>query len=122
MNIGIHAQDFELTAAIEEFTRDQLGSALSRIGEDVSRIDVYLKDNNGPRGGEDKEVMIRVNMRNRRQVAVSTTNSDLYTALMIGIRRTKRAVRRQTRKSRRFRNQRLKRLLQRNPAVSLGGD
>ena len=108
MNITTRAQDFELTAAIDQFARDHLRAALARFDEAVIAVDVYLKDSNGPRGGVDKQVLIRVRMRNRQQIALVTTHEDMYAAIAKGVKRTKRAVRRQLRKARRFEKRRMR--------------
>ena len=111
MNIMTRAQDFEMTAAIDRFVRSNLRTALARIDEDIVTVDVYLKDANGPRGGVDKQVLIRVRLRNRQQFAVVTTHEDMYAAITNGIKRTKRAVRRQIRKSRHFHRRPVRELL-----------
>ncbi len=102
MNITTRAQEFELTAAIDQFIRSRLHAALHRFEEDVIAIDVYMKDENGPKGGADKRVIIRVRLRNRQLFAVDTTHEDLYAAIKTGVKRTKRTIRRQLRKSRRI--------------------
>ena len=111
MNITISAQGFELSRAIDQYVRARLQSALARIDEDVVAIDVHMKDTNGPRGGVDKQVLIRVRLRNRQQIALLTTHEDMYAAIGKGVKRTKRAVRRQTRKLRRFARQRVRDVL-----------
>lgn len=108
MNITIKAQDFELTQSIDDFTRDQLSAALARLDDDIVTVNVHMKDANGPRGGVDKQVLICIRMRGRQQVAVVTTHEDMYAAIVKGVKRTKRAVRRQVRKTRRFENQRMR--------------
>ena len=102
MNITTRAQDFELTDAIDHFVRTRLQAGLQRFESDVIAIDAYMKDENGPKGGHDKRVVIRTRLRNRQLIAVDTTHEDLYAAVTMGIKRTKRAVRRQLRKSRRI--------------------
>lgn len=111
MNITTRAQDFELTQALDRFVRDELRAALARIDTDIVSADVFLKDVNGPRGGAGMQVLIRVHMRNRQQLALVTTHEDLYAAIVRGIKRTKRAVRRHMRKSRHFENQRVRDML-----------
>ena len=108
MNITTRAQDFELTPAIDQFTRGQLRAALARFDESVIAVDVYLKDSNGPRGGIDKQVLIRVRMRQRQQIALVTIHEDMYAAIAKGVKRTKRAVRRQVRKARHFEKRRVR--------------
>ena len=111
MNITIKAQDFDLTQSIDHFVRDHLGAALARLDDDIIAISVHMKDANGPRGGVDKQVLISVRMRNRQQVALVTTHEDMYAAIVKGIKRTKRAVRRQMHKSRRFEKRRMREFL-----------
>lgn len=119
MNITISAQGFELTPAIKRFVQDHLQSSLARIDDDIVAIDVYLKDTNGPRGGVDKQVLIRVRLRNRQQVALMTTHEDMYAAIVKGVKRTKRAVRRQIRKQRRFVKQRVRDVLPKGSAATV---
>ncbi|NNF15482.1 MAG: HPF/RaiA family ribosome-associated protein [Gammaproteobacteria bacterium] len=111
MNITTRAQNFELTRAIDRFAREHLRTALARIDESVIAVDVFLTDANGPRGGVDKKVLIRVQMRNRQEVTVATIHEDLYAAISKGVKRTKRAVKRKVHKSRHFQNQRVQDLL-----------
>ena len=101
MNITTRTQGFEMTRAIDTFVREQLGDALERLQEDIIAVDVYMKDINGPKGGIDKMVLFRVRMRSRQLIATETSHSNLYAAIKNGVRRTKRVIRRQIRKSRR---------------------
>ncbi len=100
MNITTRAQDFELSEAIDRFVRSRLTKALSRIDDDITAIDVYMKDENGPKGGVDKRVVIRVRQRSRPMFAVDTTSENLYAAIELGVKRTRRVIRRQLRKTR----------------------
>ncbi len=108
MNITTSAQDFEMSDSIDQFVRDQLSAALKRVGEDVIAVDVFVKDTNGPKGGVDKHALIRVQLRNRQVIALETKHEDLYAAIRIGSKRTKRAVRRQLRKSHRIQKLRMR--------------
>ena len=100
MNITTRAQDFEMSDAIDLFVRRRLNKTLHRLDDDIIAIDVYMKDENGPKGGVDKRVIIRVRQRNRPMFAVDTTCENLYAAIELGVKRTKRVLRRQLRKSR----------------------
>ncbi len=110
MNITVTAQGFELTSPIDEFVRRELDNALRRVNGDVVSIDVFLKDANGPKGGIDKQVVIRVRLRNRQLIAINTLHEDLYAAAKKGVQRTKRAVRRNHRRSRRIEKRGLRQL------------
>ncbi len=116
MNISSRAQGFELSSAIDTFVRDEIRTALERFTEEIISVDVFMKDTNGPKGGVDKQVLIRVQMRGRQQITLQTTREDLYAAVRISIKRAKRAVRRNVRKARRFEKLALRRLV----ADSLG--
>ena len=108
MNITTRAQDFEMSSAIDEFARDQLRMALQPFSTDVLAVDVFMKDMNGPKGGVDKLALIRVRLTNRQVIALETEHENLYAAIKKGSKRTKRAVRRQLRKSGRIQKQRMR--------------
>ena len=101
MNITTTARDFEMSSAIDSFAREQLEAMLRPFSDAIISIDVFMKDTNGPKGGIDKEVLIRVHLRNRQQLALQSTHENLYAAIKNGAKRIKRAVRRNLRRSRR---------------------
>jgi ribosome-associated translation inhibitor RaiA len=108
MNITTRAQDFEMSEAIDKFARNEADTALQRFSEYVVAVDVFMKDANGPKGGIDKQVLIHVRLRNRQTVTVETAHDNLYAAIKIGTKRTKRAVRRHLRKSGRIQKRRMR--------------
>ena len=108
MNITTTTQGFELSSAIDAFVRNRLHVALKRLCASVVAIDVFAKDINGPKGGVDKQVLIRVQLPNRQLVTIETAHENLYAAIEKGAKRTKRAVRRQLRKARHIEKQRLR--------------
>lgn len=110
MIVSSRAQGFELSSAIDAFVRDEIRSSLERFNEDIISVDVFLKDTNGPRGGVDKQAVVRVQLRGRQQLTLQTTREDLYAAIRISVKRAKRAVRRSVRKARRFEKLTLRRL------------
>ncbi|MDJ0698650.1 MAG: HPF/RaiA family ribosome-associated protein [Woeseiaceae bacterium] len=99
MNINCRATGFEITGAIDMFLREQLSSALQRFSDNVVEVDVFMKDANGPKGGVDKHVLIRVRLRNRHRIVLEVVHENLYAAIKIGARKTRRAVRRRLRRS-----------------------
>jgi ribosome-associated translation inhibitor RaiA len=108
MNITTSAQDFEMSQAIDRFSRDQVLAALQRFSEDIIAVDVFMKDCNGPKGGVDKQVLIRVRLRNRQAIALETAHENLYAAVRKGCKRTQRTVRRHLRKAQRIQKQRMR--------------
>ena len=67
----------------------------------------FLKDANGPKGGVDKQALIRVQLRNRQVIALETTHENLYAAIKKSAKRAKRTVRRHLSKSRRIQKRRM---------------
>ena len=110
MNISSRAQGFELSTAIDSILRDEIQSSLGRFADDIVSVDVFLKDTNGPRGGIDKQVLVRVQLRGRQQITLQTTREDLYAAIRVSSKRARRAVRRSLGKARRFDKLSLRRL------------
>ena len=108
MNITTRAQDFKMSTSIDRFVHDQVRTALHRFSEDIFAVDVFVKDSNGPKGGVDKQALIRVRLRNRQEIALETVHENLYAAVKKGSKQTKRAVRRQLQKSRRIQKQRIR--------------
>lgn len=94
MNIRIQTQGFTLTPAIAAWTHDRLSRSLQRYSEDITSIDVYLKDINGPKGGQDKQALVRVQLRSGSPVFVETPHADMYAAIDLSSRRVQRTVRR----------------------------
>ena len=105
MNIRIQSQGFSLTPAIAAWAHEQLGKALDRFAEHVVSADIYLKDINGPKGGDDKQALVRIQLRYQAPVMAETTTGDLYAAISLTARRAQRAVRRAlSRRQRLFRS------------------
>ncbi len=110
MNFAIRTQGFELTRAINDFTCSQLDSALRPYSDMVVSVDVFMKDINGPKGGIDKQVLVRTRLRSSQVIAVECTRANLYSAIAATTLRSKRSVRRALRKLRRLEKRRLREL------------
>lgn len=102
MNTTISAQSFDLSPAISRHAEEKINGALNRFRHHIVSIDVFLRDINGPKGGKDKQVLLRVRLGNRQVVTVESTRSDLYAAISCGSRRAKRSVKRTLKKMQRF--------------------
>lgn len=120
MQIRTLAQGFDLTPAIDEAVRTHFGTALHPFSENIETVDVHVKDLNGPRGGEDKQVIATVHLRRHPVFSVSTTRSNLYAAIVNCSKRCKRRVRRTLGKARRIEQARL-RLFRHDGAVPDAG-
>lgn len=57
---------------------DQLSNELSRFSEHITRLEVHLSDENGPRSGEnDKKCLLEARLKGRQPIAVSDM-ADTY--------------------------------------------
>ena len=102
MNLIVRSHSLELADGVEDFVRDTLTSALERFVDELVDADVFLSDVNGPKGGPDKEVLVRLRLRNGQVIMAETVREDLYAALVDSVKKAKRAVRRSLKKSSRF--------------------
>ena len=102
MIISTSSHNILLSRELDEFVIGAMRAALERLADDVHSIDVFLKDVNGPKGGVDKQVIVRAHLRNRHQVIIETAGENLYAAVRRSAKRTKKAVRRSLAKSGQF--------------------
>ena len=102
MNITTTAQDFDLSVPLDAFVRSRLKNTLGKLEADIMAIDVFLKDANGPKGGVDKQVLIRVQLRGQKPVAIEYRHESMYAAIRIAVKGARRAIRRRLRKARRI--------------------
>lgn len=108
MNVNIQAPSFTVTPGIEQRIRARFGTTLQRHGDAVIGTDIYLRDINGPKGGDDKLVTVRVRLRNQPDITIENTDEDLYRAIDRAAKRADRAVRRSRRKQSRLAREQLR--------------
>jgi len=99
MDINVSAHGLRLDPDTDGFVRTQVLSALQRFEDQVVAVDVFLKDINGPKGGIDKQVLVRIRLRNRQLIATEIARTRLRAAVVVSVRKAKRAVRRSVKKS-----------------------
>lgn len=99
MDINVSAHGLSIDSDTDTFVREQLYAALRRFEDQVVSVDAFMKDINGPKGGIDKQVLVRVRLRNRQVIATETARSGLRAAVVVSVRKAKRAVRRSLKKS-----------------------
>ncbi|MDJ0916706.1 MAG: HPF/RaiA family ribosome-associated protein [Woeseiaceae bacterium] len=99
MNIIVRAKGVELDDQSKRFLVENTRTALSRFEDRVMAVDVFVSDENGPKGGNDKTAVFRVRLTNGHLLTTETTKSDFYAAFAAGIKTTKRTVRRSIKKS-----------------------
>jgi ribosome-associated translation inhibitor RaiA len=99
MNLDIRTRGFSLTDALRTHCERQLGFALSRFGDRLTRVTVRLVDINGPHGGVDKRCSLVISLRGLGPVVVESTDVDLYAAISRSAERAGQAVARRVQHS-----------------------
>jgi hypothetical protein len=99
MDISVSAHGLRLDPDTDGFVRSQIQAVLQRFWDQVVAADVFLKDINGPKGGIDKQVLVRVRLRNRQIIATEIARTRLRAAVVVSVRKARRAVRRSVKKS-----------------------
>lgn len=107
MDINVSSHGIQVDAGTESFVREQIRAALWRFEDQVVAVDVFLKDINGPKGGIDKQALVRVRLRNRQVIATEIARTRLRAAVVVSVRKAKRAVRRSLKKSQQRRRWRI---------------
>jgi putative sigma-54 modulation protein len=72
----IHTKDTSLDGDTKDHLQRRLLFALSRFEPKIVKINVYLIDHNGPKGGIDKSCQIIVQLRGITDVVVKSTDAD----------------------------------------------
>lgn len=81
MKIQINATNVEVPAAFEEFIENRLHEVLKAFEQQLTRVEVHLKDENGGKGGVDKRCMLEARPRGLDPIAVEFTAADVTDAV-----------------------------------------
>ncbi len=92
MNVLIHARDYSVTPALRNYIRRKLGFGVGRFADHIARVNIRLKDTNGPRGGVDQHCRVDVATKSRGTIAAEATEVDIYTAIKVAVARVARRV------------------------------
>ncbi|MCC5812592.1 MAG: HPF/RaiA family ribosome-associated protein [Ectothiorhodospiraceae bacterium] len=88
MQLQLNAgQGVELSEALEAHIKQQLQSVERRFGERLTRIEVYLTDVNGPKGGANKLCKLEARPRGQGPVVAESLHEDAYAAVSGASRR-----------------------------------
>ena len=77
-------------------------NTIRRYSDELIGVDVFLRDLNGPKGGHDKQAVVRLHIRHSAPIAVTSTYDDLYKAIDDAARRAGRTVRKNVKRKRQF--------------------
>lgn len=92
MQILIHARDYTVTPALRDFIKRKLGFGVGRFADRIARVNIRLKDTNGPRGGVDQHCRVDLAMKSSGTIAAEATELDIYKAIKVAVARVARRV------------------------------
>lgn len=107
MRIQVHTQGLTLSAVGRQCAEDRLSMALGRATGHVRAVDVYVADENGPKGGLDKTCRVAVNLDAGPPVVVRHRAPGVGAAVGGAADRVARAVAQAVARIRQCRRQRL---------------
>ncbi|MBI5434432.1 MAG: HPF/RaiA family ribosome-associated protein [Planctomycetes bacterium] len=99
MKLQVHWNGLIATPTLREHLERRLTVALGRFGEEVGHVWARLADLNGPKGGIDKLVSLRVRGRRLKTLMVTDSDSNLCAAIDRASDRIGRAIARALDKS-----------------------
>lgn len=94
MKLSISGKNMKINDALKEHIEQRIYFALSRFSPRVARVSVTVEDVNGPRGGIDKRCRILVKLDRMEDVAIETTDAEIYDAVSAAADRVGRSVQR----------------------------
>jgi hypothetical protein len=92
MWIDIQASGLGLSAQTRTFVERKLRQGFARFGNRIEQVSAHFADINGPRGGIDKRLIMRVRIGRGQETVVETRDADFYTLLDRTVQRGKRNV------------------------------
>lgn len=92
MKISIHAPlEAEQTGFLDSIT-DRMTRTLARFSDRISSVEVAIVDENGPRGGVDKQYRVSVVMPRMGQVSASAKHENPWAAFKQATERVRRMI------------------------------
>ena len=83
---------FELSPALRDQLHRRLTFALGRLAASIRAVEVTIVDTNGPRGGADKLLRIRVRGASLPSIVIEQVGTDILSTVSLAAERAERAV------------------------------
>lgn len=100
MKVNVRGVHLELTEALKSHVEAHLVEPIRRFyNPDAAELEIHLRDNNGPKGGVDKECSLTLRVPRGQPVHISETSEDIYKSIDLARDRLERSVRRQVERS-----------------------
>lgn len=73
---NLHSSNVEWTQELKDHLERRLRFALSRFAPKISKVNIYVADHNGPKGGIDKSCQIIVQIPGLTNVVAKTVDTE----------------------------------------------
>ncbi len=102
MLIQVNAAEFHSTPAIIAHVENEVEKSLKLFRDRITRVEVHLHDNNGPKAGVDKRCIMEARPASHQPIAVEDNSTDMYEAIIGAAGKLERAVRKIIEKEREY--------------------
>ena len=92
MQIDIMTRGLSATQRLTRFAKQQVKRTLGRVSDPIQSVTVRISDINGPKGGDDKECVLRIHAPRQRPLIIRTLGQEPHAALMTCLQRAKRVL------------------------------
>ena len=93
MQVQIHTNGVHQSDAIVKRATSEIELALEHFADQVTRVEVHLHDDNGPKAGIDKRCLLEIRLAGHQPMAVEHAAPDMYEAITGAAGKAERAVR-----------------------------
>ncbi len=107
MQMLIRANGFLLNSSVKRYVNDRVSSIFSRFSGVIRKIEVYIADENGPKGGVDKTCVVKIKLDQVSEIVVKDVEADVYTVIQRALIRAKQSLAKHLQKSRVFMRKRI---------------
>jgi len=102
MLIQVNAGEFQSTPALIAHVEKEVEKALKLFRDRVTRVEVHLHDNNGPKSGVDKRCVMEARPASHQPIAVESISTDMYEAVVGAAGKLERAIRKMVEREREY--------------------
>ena len=92
MQIQINSGHMTPTAAIEQHIETKIDHEMKRFADRITRVEVHLRDDNGPKGGADKHCLLEARLAGLDPVVAEHAAGDMYLAIDTAAKKLHRAI------------------------------
>lgn len=93
LQVIINAPDIKLGDALEHETHVQIKHILRHVAHQLTRVEAHFDDQNGPKQGNDKRVLLEARIRGQDPIVAEDVSDDWYASVKSAAEKLERALR-----------------------------